>query len=152
MTLHSFDTELILPQPRSRVFPFFSDARNLQAITPPWVQFEILTPGPVEMKVGALIDYRIRIHGIPVRWRTEITAWDPPYRFVDEQRRGPYRRWVHTHTFEEHPQGTRCLDHVDYAQWGGHLVHRLFVRRDVERIFEYRQATLRKLFAAATAA
>lgn len=148
MTWHTLSTELVLPSPRSTVFPFFSNARNLQAITPPWVQFEILTPGEVQMRVGALIDYRIRIHGIPIRWQTEITAWDPPYRFIDRQLRGPYRRWIHTHTFEECDGGTRCLDHVEYAVLGGHLAHKLFVRRDVERIFSYRQATLQKLFPA----
>lgn len=146
MTLHTLSTELLLPRPRDVVFPFFANARNLETITPPWVQFEILTPGDIEMRPGALIDYRIRIHGIPVRWRTEITVWEPPYRFVDVQRRGPYRRWVHTHTFEEHPDGTRCLDHVEYAVWGGTLIHRLFVRRDVQRIFQYRTEVLNRLF------
>jgi ligand-binding SRPBCC domain-containing protein len=132
------------------VFRFFADARNLEAITPPWVQFQILTPGVIEMRPGALIDYRIKIHGIPVRWRTEITGWEPPFRFVDEQRRGPYRRWIHTHTFEEHPQGTLCRDHVQYAVWGGQLIHWLFVRRDVQRIFQYRTERLNQLFPAAS--
>lgn len=146
MTVHTFSAELLLPRPRNVVFPFFANARNLETITPAWVQFQILTPGEIEMRPGALIDYRIRIHGIPVRWRTEITLWDPPYRFVDVQLRGPYRRWVHTHTFEEHPEGTRCLDHVEYAVWGGSLINRLFVRRDVERIFRYRTQALNRLF------
>ncbi len=146
MTLHTLSTELLLPRPRDVVFPFFANARNLETITPPWVQFQILTPGAIEMRPGALIDYRIRIHGIPVRWRTEITVWEPPYRFVDVQRRGPYRRWVHTHSFEEHPDGTRCLDHVEYAVWGGALIHRLFVQRDVQRIFQYRTEVLNRLF------
>jgi ligand-binding SRPBCC domain-containing protein len=149
MTLHTLSTELLLPKPRSEVFRFFADARNLEAITPPWVQFQILTPGVIEMRPGALIDYRIKIHGIPVRWRTEITGWEPPFRFVDEQRRGPYRRWIHTHTFEEHPQGTLCRDHVQYAVWGGQLIHWLFVRRDVQRIFQYRTERLNQLFPAA---
>ena len=148
MTSRTFTAELWLPQPRDRVFAFFADARNLEAITPPWLNFEIRTPTPVEMRVGARIDYRLRVHGLPVYWRTEITAWDPPFRFVDEQRRGPYRQWVHTHDFEERDGGTLCRDRVTYAVPGGALVERLFVRRDVERIFAYRRDALRSLFPA----
>ena len=86
-TLH---TELWLPRPRDEIFPFFAEARNLEAITPPWLKFEVLTPAPIQMRPGALIDYRIRVHGFPIRWRTEIAEWDPPHRFVDVQLRGPY--------------------------------------------------------------
>ena len=149
-TLRTLATGLRLPKPRSEVFRVFADAHNLEAITPPWVQFQIRAPGVIEMRPGALIDYRIKIHGIPVRWRTEITAWEPPFRFVDEQRRGPYRRWIHTHTFEEHPQGTLCRDHVQYAVWGGQLIHWLIVRRDVQRIFQYRTERLNQLFPTAS--
>ncbi|MBM3878513.1 MAG: SRPBCC family protein [Verrucomicrobia bacterium] len=143
LTLH---TELWLPRPRDEVFPFFADARNLGVITPPWLRFEVLTPAPIVMRCGALIDYRIRVHGVPLRWRTEIAAWDPPHRFVDVQRRGPYRLWHHTHTFSERDGGTLCADRVRYWPWGGRVVDWLFVRRDVKRIFEYRQARLRELF------
>ena len=108
----SFQTELWLPRPREEVFSFFADAHNLQTITPPWVRFEVLTPKPVQMKPGALIDYRIRVHGLPIRWRTEITEWNPPHRFVDVQIRGPYTLWHHTHSFEERDHGTLCRDHV----------------------------------------
>lgn len=101
LTTHTFETELWLPVPREKVFPFFANARNLEIITPPWLNFHVLTPGEIPMRVGALIDYRLGIHGLPVRWQTEITGWDPPFRFTDEQRRGPYRLWRHTHTFEE---------------------------------------------------
>lgn len=144
MRIHAFRSELWLPQPRQMVFSFFADARNLEAITPPWLNFQIQTTTPVEMREGTLIDYRLRIHGIPLRWRSEITAWDPPSRFVDEQRLGPYRQWIHTHEFEERDGGTLCRDHVAYAVPGGALLNWLFIRRDVERIFAYRQAALRR--------
>jgi ligand-binding SRPBCC domain-containing protein len=100
------------------------------------------TPGPIEMKVGQLIDYRIRLRGFPLRWRSEITAWEPPARFVDEQRRGPYRRWVHEHQFQEQDGGTRVTDAVRYAVWGGRLAEALFVRPDLERIFAFRREKL----------
>jgi ligand-binding SRPBCC domain-containing protein len=89
-------TELWLPRPRDEVFLFFAEARNLEAITPPWLKFEVLTPPPIRMRAGALIDYRIRVHGIPLRWRTEIAEWQPPHRFVDVQLRCPYTLWCHT--------------------------------------------------------
>lgn len=145
MTLFEFKTELWLPRPRQEIFPFFADANNLQAITPPWLNFHVLTP-EVEIRAGALIDYRLRVRGIPLRWRTHIKVWEPPGRFVDEQLRGPYRRWVHEHTFEESNGGTLCRDHVQYAVWGGRLVEWLFVRRDVRQIFDHRQQRLNELF------
>jgi ligand-binding SRPBCC domain-containing protein len=150
MTLFEFRTELWLPRPRHEVFPFFADANNLQAITPPWLNFHVLTP-KIEIRAGALIDYRLRVRGIPLRWRTHIKVWEPPGRFVDEQLRGPYRRWVHEHTFEESNGGTLCRDHVQYAVWGGRLVDRLLVRRDVRKIFEFRQQRLNELFPAPAA-
>ena len=139
-------TELWLPRPRAEVFLFFSDVQNLETITPPWLNFEVLTPKPVAIKAGALIDYRIRVYGIPISWRTEITAWQPPHQFVDIQLRGPYTLWHHTHTFEERDGGTLCLDDVRYHPHGGALMHWLFVRRDVERIFKHRQQRLREIF------
>lgn len=150
MTLFEFRTELWLPRPRHEVFPFFADANNLQAITPPWLNFHVLTP-KIEIRAGALIDYRLRVRGIPLSWRTHIKVWEPPGRFVDEQLRGPYRRWVHEHTFEESNGGTLCRDHVQYAVWGGRLVDRLLVRRDVRKIFEFRQQRLNELFPAPAA-
>ena len=141
-----FETELWLPHPRNEVFAFFGDAHNLERITPPWVKFAVLTPAPIVMRPGILIDYRIRIHGVPVRWRTEISAWQPPFQFVDEQRRGPYRLWHHTHTFEEREGGTLCRDRVRYWPRGGALMNWLFVRKDVERIFEYRRQRLMETF------
>jgi len=99
------------------------------------------------MKTGTLIDYRIKIHGIPIRWRTEIIAWEPPHRFIDTQLSGPYWLWHHTHTFEEVDGGTLCRDEVRYWPKGGALMNWLFVRGDVERIFSYRQQRLREIFA-----
>jgi ligand-binding SRPBCC domain-containing protein len=135
-----------VPRPRSEVFAFFTDAANLQELTPPFLNFEILTPRPIEMHPGALIDYRLRLWGIPLRWRTEITAWEPPRRFVDEQTRGPYRLWIHEHTFEEDGDGTLCGDFVRYAVPFGALANWLVVARDVRKIFAYREKRLREIF------
>jgi len=146
MRLFHFETRTRIARPRAEVFPFFSEARNLERITPPWLRFEVLTSDPIEMKPGTLIDYRLRIRGIPVRWRSEITAWEPPFRFVDEQRKGPYRLWHHEHRFEEEGEDTVMEDRVTYAVWGGALFDRLFVRRDVQRIFAYREETIAGLW------
>lgn len=146
MKTFTFQSELWLPQPKEQVFDFFGDARNLQAITPPWLKFEVLTPAPIVMRVGALIDYRLRVHGFPIRWQTEIAAWNPPHHFVDVQLRGPYTLWHHTHKFIDHKGGTNCVDEVRYRPLGGSLMNRLFVRRDIEEIFAYRREQLLKLF------
>ncbi|MBC8094989.1 MAG: SRPBCC family protein [Akkermansiaceae bacterium] len=147
MTIHLFTAELWLPRPPEEVFPFFANAHNLQLITPPWLRFEVLTPAPIQMGVGTRIDYRLKIRGFPARWQSEITVWEPPFRFVDEQRRGPYRQWIHQHTFEAKNDGTLCRDEVKYAVLGGTLVNWLLVRREVEQIFEFRQANLPQHFA-----
>ena len=139
-------TQVWLPQPRGRVFEFFADARNLERITPPWLGFRILTRQPIAMRKGARIDSRISLHGLPLRWRSEITEWNPPQRFVDEQLRGPYRAWIHEHDFAELDGGTDVRDRVRYSVLGGRLVDRLIVRRDVHKIFAYRAAKLRELF------
>jgi ligand-binding SRPBCC domain-containing protein len=141
-----FHSEIWLPRPIAEIFPFFGNARNLEIITPPWLQFKILTEGPIEMREGTLIDYRIRLRGIPLRWQTRIDVWDPPRRFIDIQVRGPYQRWHHEHIFEPKDYGTLCSDRVDYAVPGGTLVDRLFVGRDLERIFEFRREKLLELF------
>ncbi len=147
MTVFELTARAALARPRSEVFAFFGDAGNLEALTPPWLRFEIRTARPFAMRQGALIDYRLRLRGIPVSWRTEITCWEPPHRFVDEQLRGPYRRWVHEHTFEEAPDGTTLAgDRVRYAVLGGRLVHRLLVERDLRTIFAYREARMNELF------
>ena len=135
-----------MPSPREEVFDFFSRAENLQAITPPWLEFKIETPGPLSMVAGALIDYRLRVRGLPLRWRTLIEVWEPPFRFVDRQVEGPYRRWVHEHRFTEKEGGTLAEDHVTYEVPGGWVADRLLVRRDVERIFNYRCEALKVRF------
>jgi ligand-binding SRPBCC domain-containing protein len=140
-------TEQLLPRPLEEVFRFFSDPGNLQRITPPWLDFEILHGHDAYMRAGLLIEYRLRIHGIPLRWRSEITVWDPPIRFVDEQRRGPYRLWIHEHSFEEKGNDTLVRDRVQYAVPGGILAQKLFVARDVDRIFAFRRQKLAEIFA-----
>ena len=152
MQVFTLQTELWLPRPPTEVFPFFAEARNLETITPPWLRFEVLTPAPLVMRAGALIDYRIRVHGFPIRWRTEITEWQPPHRFTDVQLRGPYTLWHHTHTFTARDGGTLCGDQVRYRPRGGALVHWLFVRRDVERIFQFREQRLKERFGSPTSA
>jgi ligand-binding SRPBCC domain-containing protein len=137
---------LVVPRPHHDVFAFFADAGNLQRITPPWVDFRIVTPMPLEMREGAVIDYRLKVRGLPVQWQTEITVWEPPHRFVDEQRRGPYRRWVHTHRFRAVDDGTAVEDDVDFRALFGWAVEPLFVRRDVRAIFEYRQRAILAAF------
>ncbi len=133
-----------LERPLEDVFAFFSDPMNLERITPPWLRFEVVTPPPIEMREGTVIDYRLKIRGIPVRWQSEITLWEPPHRFVDTQRKGPYRKWVHTHSFRPIGAGTLIEDHVVYAVPGGGLVDRFLVRPDVERIFDYRKKAIEK--------
>lgn len=135
-----------LPRPPEEVFPFFADAHNLEDLTPPFLRFQVLTPPPIPMAAGTRIDYRLRLHGIPIRWQSEITAWEPMRLFVDEQRRGPYRAWVHTHRFTAKDGGTLVEDEVRYDVFGGALVNALFVRNDVARIFSYREARLRARF------
>lgn len=135
-----------MPVPRDEVFPFFADASNLERITPPWLRFRILSPLPIEMKVGARIDYRLRLRGVPIHWQSEITAWEPPHRFIDEQVRGPYRVWVHLHTFESRDGGTVITDDVHYAVLGGRLVEAWLVRPDLERIFGFREREIRAHF------
>jgi ligand-binding SRPBCC domain-containing protein len=145
MKTHLFVSEQFVTHPVERVFPFFADPRNLEAITPPWLHFQITGPEDLEMRRGLFIDYRLRLHGFPFGWRTEITEWEPFCRFVDEQRRGPYRKWRHEHLFVSKPGGTLIRDKVEYAVPGGVLVH-CFVRRDVSRIFAFRQAKLSEIF------
>jgi ligand-binding SRPBCC domain-containing protein len=140
--LHEFTAETWLPQPPEVVFQFFGDAANLDAITPPWLNFKIITPPPIVMRPGTLIDYRLRLRGFPLRWRTHISVWEPPFRFVDEQLRGPYRQWIHEHTFVASRGGTLARDHIRYAVPFDWLVHRWLVRPDIERIFAHRLGAL----------
>jgi ligand-binding SRPBCC domain-containing protein len=133
-----------LPGEPAAVFGFFADALNLERITPAWLSFRVTTPKPIEMGPGALIEYRLRLHGVPLRWRTRIDVWEPPHRFVDRQLRGPYSRWVHEHTFAaDGPDATLMRDRVEYSlPLGplGALADAALVRRDLARIFEHRAA------------
>ena len=146
MKLHTLQSHIWLPQSREEIFGFFADAKNLQRLTPPWLHFEILTPDPIHMAAGTLLDYRLKLHGIPLRWQSEIAVWEPPNRFVDRQTRGPYRWWVHEHTFAQENDGTAVTDHVQYAGLGGALIHRFFVAPDLAKIFTYRRQILQGIF------
>ena len=146
MRVHEFQTELWLPLPPDELFPFFADAANLDALTPPWLQFHIVTPPPIVLREGALIDYRLRVRGVPLRWRTRINVWQPPHRFEDEQIRGPYRKWIHEHKFEARDGGTLARDAVRYAVPFDFMAHRWLVRPDVEKIFQYRAEVLQQRF------
>jgi ligand-binding SRPBCC domain-containing protein len=123
-----------------------ADPRNLERLTPDWLHFEILTPAEINLRQGALLDYRLRLRGIPLRWQSEISVWEPPQRFVDRQTKGPYSLWVHEHTFKEQNGGTVVVDRVEYAVPGGRLVDRFFVAPDLKRIFQYRHQVLEELF------
>ena len=143
------ETTTVLPQVREDVFDFFADVENLQRITPPELAFQILTPTPVAIGEGAIIDFRLRLFGVPFRWRTRIVQWQPADQFIDEQIRGPYGSWRHLHTFVECEAGTRMTDRVEYR-----LPFRPFgsialplVRRQLDRIFRYRASTIRQLLA-----
>ena len=148
MTIHTLERKQQLPMKPREVFPFFESPGNLARITPPWLNFRILTPGPIEMKVGTVIDYTIRWMGIRVRWKTLITSHEPPWKFVDEQIKGPYSLWHHTHQFLEIPSGTEMTDRVRYVLPGGligDVAHALVVRRQLNGIFDYRAEAISKL-------
>ncbi|HWR53091.1 MAG TPA: SRPBCC family protein [Bryobacteraceae bacterium] len=138
-----------IPAPPGQVFDFFSEARNLAAITPKWLGFRMVTPHPIEMRRGARIEYRISLHGVPLRWRTLISEWNPPEGFKDVQVSGPYKLWEHEHRFEPAPGGTLMRDTVRYElPLGalGRLVERYWVRRDLQRIFDYRAERIASLW------
>lgn len=155
MHVYELRTEIRVPGRIEEVFAFFADAGNLELLTPPWLKFEIITPRPIQMRVGALIDYRIWLRIVPMRWRTRITAWEPPFRFVDEQIRGPYRQWIHEHSFEQIGEEVAIRDFVRYAVPGGpgieRLAHALFVKPDLTRIFGYRVEAMKRLLPEQTA-
>lgn len=147
-TIHRLERRQYVERPVDAVFAVFADAHNLERITPPWLRFQLLGSGPAQMGVGTRIDYRLHLHGVPIRWTSRIEEWEPGRGFVDRQVHGPYRLWHHRHTFEAEGEGTIVGDHVHYAlPLGalGNLAHRLFVRRDLERIFAYRQAAVPRL-------
>jgi hypothetical protein len=147
--MYTLVREQRFPRTREELFPFFADAGNLAEITPPFLHFRIRTPLPIDTKPGALIDYTIRLFGVPIRWRTRIEAFEPPARFSDVQLRGPYRRWHHAHEFVAVEGGTLMRDTVEYAiPYGplGRLAHALLVKRWLRRIFDYRRDVLERRF------
>lgn len=142
--------EQVVPRPLKQVFEFFSRAENLEQITPPWLSFKVLRVDPEPLQRGTLIHYRLKLRGLPLRWTSEIILWEPPHQFADVQVRGPYRLWHHTHRFFAEANATRITDEVLYElPFGplGRLAHWATVRRDVERIFAYREEKVRSLFA-----
>jgi ligand-binding SRPBCC domain-containing protein len=147
--MHHFHSEQWIGRPVQEVFAFFSDANNLEAITPRQLNFRILTPGPIRLAAGARIDYQLKLYGIPLKWATLIESWAPPREFVDVQLRGPYRVWRHTHRFLAEGGGTRIVDDVEYElPLGplGRLVEALWTRREVDRIFGYRTEVIARQF------
>lgn len=146
MKIFRLRTELWLPLSRTEIFQFFADPSNLERLTPGWLRFEIISEAPPIMRAGARLDYRLRIHGVPMKWRTEISVWNPPHRFVDRQTKGPYQFWEHEHTFFEQQGGTLVNDNVQYSVFGGALVNRFFVAPDLDRIFKYRHTVLKTIF------
>lgn len=144
--LFELQTSQIIKRPLQEVFSFFSKAENLEILTPPFLKFKILSPVPITMSQGIFIDYRISLRGIPLKWRTEITNWNPPHSFTDVQVKGPYRLWQHTHKFTECAEGTLVEDKVNYKVLGGRLAECIFVRPDLKRIFGFRQTKLLEIF------
>ena len=142
MHVYTLQREQLIPVSPAETFDFFADAFNLEAITPPWLEFEVVTPRPIAMGDGALVEYRLKLYTLPLRWLTRIEAWEPGRRFADRQIRGPYRLWHHTHSFVAHERGTLMRDFVRYAlPLGpvGRLARAVLVRRDLDRIFDYRR-------------
>ena len=150
--VHVLERSQRVPLPPAEAFEFFADAFNLERITPPFLAFRVTTPAPIEIGEGTLIDYRLKLHGLPVGWQTRIESWEPPHRFVDRQIRGPYALWEHTHTVEpDGEDGSLIGDCVRYSVGLGRLgvaAHSLLVRRDVEAIFDYRSEAVTKILAA----
>jgi len=149
-TPHRLERSQIIDRPRPEVFGFFADAANLEAITPDFLRFRMLTRPPIEMRVGTRIDYEISLLGVPMRWRTRISDWQPGASFVDEQESGPYAFWRHRHEFHALGNVTLMRDLVEYREpYGvfGALAHVLFVSRTLQRIFDYRSMATQRAFA-----
>lgn len=144
---YRLECAMVLERPIDEVFLFFSEAQNLEEITPPFLRFKIASALPIEMKLGTKITYSLSLHGLPLRWVSVIDRWDPPFAFCDRQMKGPYRYWIHHHEFESFGRWTVVRDRVLYSSIGGALVNSLFVAPDLKKIFSYRQETLRRLLA-----
>tara|TARA_Y100000590_G_scaffold470656_1_gene667444 strand:- start:4114 stop:4590 length:477 start_codon:yes stop_codon:yes gene_type:complete len=151
LTIYNINRKISVNDNINNVFHFFSDANNLEILTPPWLNFKILDIIPKTMGVGTQIRYRLKLHGIPIWWTSVITEWNPPYSFTDEQKKGPYKSWIHNHTFESIENGTIIKDNVNYSIPfgsfpGGSLIHTLFVKNDVRKIFDFRKEKMSELF------
>jgi len=149
LKIYELKRNITIPVPVEEVFSFFSNIENLNFITPPWLGFEILTPTPIKMEKNTLIDYSIKFFGLRMIWKMEITAWQPPHCFTDRQIKGPYRVWEHAHIFEEKGGGTKMEDVIRYAVPGfvlSPLIHFLFVRPRLEKVFEFRETTILDYF------
>jgi len=149
MKLYKIESKQIINKPLEDVFSFFSRPENLSLITPARLNFNILTPAPIQMRQGTVIDYTIKIFKFPIHWRTLITTYEPPFKFVDEQMKGPYTLWHHTHIFRETDQGVEIIDEVHYSiPVGilGRLLHFLWIKNDLKNIFEHRKVVIEKLF------
>lgn len=148
MAEHVLTRSLTLDLPRAEVFDFFSDAANLERITPPELNFQIISPQPIDIRQGTLIDYQLKLRVFPMKWRTEITVWNPPFEFVDEQLKGPYKQWIHRHAFTELEKNKTLIeDEVRYRlpfEPFGDAAH-FFVRRELNYIFDYRQKTVARI-------
>lgn len=148
MAEHILRRGLMIDLPREEVFNFFADAGNLERITPPELKFQIVTPQPIDIRQGALINYKLKMRGFPVKWRTEISVWKPPFEFVDRQLRGPYKQWIHRHLFTEiGPAQTHMADEVSYrlpVEPFGDIVHWI-VRRELDHIFDFRQKVVAEM-------
>jgi ligand-binding SRPBCC domain-containing protein len=147
MKLYTLFHEQLIHRPLDETFSFFADPKNLEAITPPWLRFEIVS-APAKLQTGSEIVYRLKWHGLPMTWKTNIEVWSPPFTFVDVQTSGPYSLWRHTHRFIARGQDTMVTDQVDYALplgLMGQLAHALKVRRDIAGIFKYRAERIEEL-------
>ena len=151
MAEHILTRKLTLDLPRTKVFDFFADAGNLERITPPELNFHIITPQPIDIKQNALIDYRLKLRGLPLTWRTIISLWNPPEEFVDEALKSPYKQWIHRHTFTELAANKTLIeDEVRYRlplEPAGDLAH-WFVRRELAYIFDFRQRAVGEILGA----
>lgn len=147
MKIFTLRRTLWVPQSIDKVFPFFSDVGNLERITPRWLCFRNVNR-PESLEEGVRIEHKLKLRGMPITWVSEITQWDPPYGFTDEQKKGPYRFWRHAHRFREERDGTVCEDEVKYAVLGGDFVNRFLIAPDLKKIFDYRQEKIKKIFTA----